>query len=124
MIISGSNQERLEAAVQKLQQAYPDFSSQIFGAVVDLANTAELEAALQSMFEKITASGSNPINHIAFTAGDVFALPNIKELDVKTMHESSAVRLNAPMMIAKVAPAYMVKNNTGNASITLTSGTK
>lgn len=123
MIISGSNQDRLDAAVQKLQQAYPTFSSQVTGAVVDLANTAELEAALRSMFEVITVSGAKPINHIAFTAGDIFALPNIKTLDVTNMHEGAAVRLDAPMVIAKVAPAYMVKDNIGDASITLTSGT-
>lgn len=127
MIISGSNPGRIDNTIQKLQTSYPDSASNVSGTALDLTKTAELESGLRTLFDKVTASGTTPINHIVFTARDPVrgppGGPALSELDPTTVHRSNSVRLTAPLVIAKVAPEYMVKDHLGHASMTVTTGT-
>lgn len=74
------------------------------------------------MLRSITSNGSNPIDHIAFTAGDTLPLQPLSEFNPTTAPQAANVRLFAPMLLGKVAPNYMSKSEAGNSTITLTSG--
>ena len=61
-----------------------------------------------------------PIYHIAFTAGDAFSVTPGSEATVEYIQATGVVRFLAPLVIAKVAPAYM--SSSPDSSITLTGG--
>lgn len=94
--------------------------------MLDLTNVAELEAGLKTLFEHVTSQGTKPINHIVYTSRDprqILGGGTIEELDPTVVHLTSVIRMVVPMTFGKVAPAYMVKDNIGETSITLTTGT-
>lgn len=120
VIISNSNQERLDKALGRLRTSYPNApTGQITGYTTDLSDSDNLEANLQVLLKKCTQSGK--LNHIAFTAGDSNKSPAISKLVSKDFYASGTVRSLAPLMLAKVLPEYMDLSPAN--SFTITGGT-
>ncbi|KAL9627113.1 MAG: hypothetical protein Q9164_007700, partial [Protoblastenia rupestris] len=116
VIVSGSRPEKLEKALHRLKAAYPDFEDRVSGHTCDLSDPSSLEDNIRSVFETV----GSPINHIAFTAGDTFKLTPVAEATVDYVQKTGVVRFMAPLMLAKVAPKYLVPGPA--SSITLTGG--
>lgn len=117
VIISGSQSTKLDKALNRLKAAYPDSKDRVSGHTCDLSNTAALEENIKSLFESV----KSPINHIAFTAGDAIKVTPVAEATVEDIQTAGVVRFTAPLMLAKVAPAYLAPGP--SSSLTLTSGT-
>lgn len=120
--ISGSNQSRIDSTIKQLQSSYPHYASNVTGHVVDLSDSSTLEPKLHDLFKAVTSNNTNPIHHIAFTAGDRFKFTPLSEFDPTDPFQVTHVRLIAPMLIGKVAPAHMAQDGSGSASLTFTSG--
>ncbi|KAF2756726.1 NAD(P)-binding protein [Pseudovirgaria hyperparasitica] len=120
VVISGSNQDRINKTIERIKKSYPNTQSgQITGHVVDLSDTANLESNLNKLFASV--STDSKINHIAFTTGDALRVPPLSDTTPEDFQASGNVRTLAPLMLAKVLPKYM-DLSPGN-SFTLTGGT-
>lgn len=121
IIVSGSNQERLDQTVQRLQASYPDLSNgKITTYLCDLLDEDTLDASIKSLLIAATKDGTDKLNHIVFTAGDTFEMIPIADADLSKYRKTQVVRLFAPMMIAKHLPQYM--DRSADSSFTITSG--
>ncbi|KAJ5168868.1 uncharacterized protein N7482_004462 [Penicillium canariense] len=122
LVISSSNQSKLDKTVARLKEAYPaEFEKQtITTHVCDLSDTANLDANLEKLFQAATDGGAVKLNHIATTAGDALNLPKLAELSPDAIYGGMAVRYVAPAMMAKFIPKYM--ENSPSSSFTLTGG--
>lgn len=123
VIVSGSNQGRIDKTIKALQESYPDYADHVLGAVVDLADRANVEHNLKTMFETVTKGGTQKLNHIAFTAGDSVSFLKIADVNVNSMFDVATVRFGGPMLVGKFAPMYIETKEAGGSSITFTSGT-
>ena len=122
VILASSSQSKIDAAMQRLHDAHPDNISNISGHACDLADPAALEANLRVLLDSIAQStGGVKLDHIVFTAGDAIRVASVRETSTENILAAGTVRFLGPLLLAKLAPAYM---NPGSASsITLTSGT-
>ncbi|KAA8897783.1 hypothetical protein TRICI_006660 [Trichomonascus ciferrii] len=119
VVISGSQLEKLEKAVQRIQKAFPERSDRISGHVCDLSYADKLEENLTAFFD--VATNGKTIDHIVFTAGDTLNNPPLSEVTVDIVQKMMVVRYLGSVMVAKIGPRYM--NRADSSSITLTSGT-
>lgn len=122
LVLSSSNQSKLDKAVVRLKEAYPaEFEKQtVTTHVCDLSNAANLDMNLQKLFEAATDNGANKLNHIATTAGDALTLSKLAELTPEIIWNTMNVRYVAPAMIAKYIPKYV--ENSPSSSFTMTGG--
>lgn len=103
VVISSSNPDRVQKAVERLQTAYPSAKGRISGHACNLGDEASLEGNIKQLFEK-TGSG---IDHVVHTAGDSLATMKLKDIDINTVKKAGLVRFFAPLFIGKIAPQYM-----------------
>jgi NAD(P)-dependent dehydrogenase (short-subunit alcohol dehydrogenase family) len=119
--VSGSNAAKVDDAVQRLSQSYPNSpTGSIRGFAKDLSDLSSLESNLTELFESVTDAGSQKLDHIVYTAGNVVGFVNLDSLTVDTVTENGIMRFYVPIMLGKVAPRYM--NRSAESSITFTSG--
>ncbi|KAK7536912.1 uncharacterized protein J3D65DRAFT_358008 [Phyllosticta citribraziliensis] len=118
--IASSNAQRLATAVSQLSSAYPSAASKQFisSHVCDLGDPNTLEANIEALFAATT--GTAPLQHVVFTAGEPLATVPLQEMDVGKAQAAGTVRFFAPLLVAKHA-ARALPATTGS-SITLTSG--
>ncbi|KAJ4296212.1 hypothetical protein N0V90_006257 [Kalmusia sp. IMI 367209] len=119
--ISGSAQPKVDAKVQELQSFYP--SAQVSGVALDLSDTANLEANLKDLLEKVTENGGKKLDHIVHCAGDALKLPKIHEITAENGLAGFHVRWLAAALIGKLLAtgAYMYQKK--SSSFTITGGT-
>ncbi|KIW69579.1 hypothetical protein PV04_05449 [Phialophora macrospora] len=116
LYISSSRKERVDAAISRLQSAYPESTTKITGLPCNLGDEATLESNIKTLFRGIDSK----LDHVVFTAGDPLAAKPLQELDMQSMKQAGMVRFFAPFFVAKEAVGYL---NAGQASsITLTTG--
>ncbi|KAF3389351.1 Dehydrogenase/reductase SDR family member 4 [Penicillium rolfsii] len=122
IVISSSNQSKLDKTVARLKEAYPaEFERQtITTHVCDLSDTANLNTNLERLFEAATNGGTIKLNHIATTAGDPLNLPQLTELTPESIVNGMTVRYIAPAMMAKFIPKYV--ETSPSSSFTITGG--
>ena len=120
VVISSSTQSKVDHAVSRLQDTYPEKKSSIVGYSCDLSKRADLEPSLTELFDKVVAGGSK-IDHVVFTAGEVYAIKPLAETSVDEILNNGTVRFFGPLVMGKIAPKYL--NRDSNSSITLTGGT-
>jgi len=121
VIISGSNEENLARAVQRLRASYPDTpADRIATHACDLSEETALDANIAALLEAVTAAGAQKLNHVVFTAGDAFAPNPIAAANLALFQHAQTVRLLAPIMIAKHAAAHVAQS--ADSSMTVTSG--
>jgi NAD(P)-dependent dehydrogenase (short-subunit alcohol dehydrogenase family) len=117
--IVSSNPKRVRAAVDELKSEFP--GGKVTGHECDL-KAEDVEARLEHTFTEASASNDGKMfNHIIFTAGDKLAVKPINEIDVNFILEAGKVRFVAPLLVAKLAPRFLV--NSHQSSLILTSGT-
>ncbi|OJJ63039.1 hypothetical protein ASPSYDRAFT_41736 [Aspergillus sydowii CBS 593.65] len=109
VVLSSSNQTKLDNAAAKLQSTYPDLLQRnpVTTRACDLSNSEALEQNLTELLEAATQSGKAKINHIAWTAGDALKLPSLDELSLADINRGGLVRAVAPLLLAKLLPKYM-----------------
>ncbi|CAD0082323.1 unnamed protein product [Aureobasidium vineae] len=115
VIISSSNESRVQEAVSKLQKAYPSAAQRVEGYAANMGDQASLESNVEQLFKK---AGS--LNHVVFTAGDSLAMMPLEDATMDKTIQAGMVRFFAPLMVAKHAAKVLDKSPT--SSITLTTG--
>lgn len=127
--ISSSSEEKIAASIEKLKACTrPDstYSEQqqqhqnISGHACDLYDLTKLEDNLRSLFDSATGSGTHKLDHIVYTAGNKVGSIKLSAIDAATITDNGILRFYAPILIGKLASAYMASSH--ESSITLTSG--
>lgn len=119
VVIASSKPEKVEKAVSRLRDAYPELSSSISGQACDLYDVSTMESSITSLLAFATKDGKK-IDHIVNTAGSPGSMPSLSNVTPENI-ASGGSRLAGIMMLAKHAPAYM--ESRPESSITLTTGT-
>lgn len=117
--ISGSNSEKLAKALDRLKSSYPDKAQMVSGKTCDLSLLDKQEANVDNLLRFATSEG--PLDHISFSAGDVFKILPLSEVTPTWVQKSETIRFYGPLTIAKLAPKYL--RQSASSSLTFTSGT-
>lgn len=118
VIISSSQQSRVDEAVTSLQKAYPSAKSRISGYVCSLSDESTLEQNIDNLWKQV-----GTVDHIVYTAGDALAMRPLKDITFKELKQGGMVRFFAPFLLVKTAFAgNHIKPGT-SSSVTLTTGT-
>ncbi|RAH56423.1 short-chain dehydrogenase [Aspergillus piperis CBS 112811] len=141
IILSSSKLEKVQSAISRLQQLYPDpsFTSRITGRAYDLSDQSTLETTIISLLDYATSPSIFPttttttthgnnekvlLNHIIYTSGTrpsrIPISPTTTNLTPQLYTQSETLRVLAPLMLGKHAKSYMVDEHT--SSMTFTSG--
>lgn len=115
VIISSSNESRVQEAVSKLQKAYPSAAKRVEGYAANMGDQASLESNVEQLFKK---AGS--LDHVVFTAGDSLAMMPLEDATLDKTIQAGMVRYFAPIMVAKHAAKVLDKST--SSSITFTTG--
>ncbi len=115
VIISSSQQSRIDGAIKQLLQTYPSAKGRIYGYACDLSSPS-----VEANIEHLYAQCGDNLDHIVFTAGEKLAIMPLANATLENMQKAGMVRFFAPLLVAKHAKAHL---NPGPASsITLTTG--
>jgi NAD(P)-dependent dehydrogenase (short-subunit alcohol dehydrogenase family) len=117
--ISSSRPPKLETALSRLRDSYPEQASNLNGFACDLSVEDTIESNIEKLLQYTAAE--KQIDHIVFTAGDALKLVPVPETSFKDIQAAGLVRFYAPILLAKHAPRYMTPGRA--SSITLTGGT-
>ena len=117
--VSSSQQTRIDATVQKLQNFIPEAKSRVEGFQCDLSDLTTLVPNIKSLL--IAATKAGKLDHIAFTAGDAISTKAIADQTIEALQSMGNVRFYGALALGSLAADYMVPAST--SSITLTSGT-
>jgi NAD(P)-dependent dehydrogenase (short-subunit alcohol dehydrogenase family) len=121
VVISSSNQSRIDAAVSSIQAAYPSKTSNISGHPVDLGTPATLESELDQLFtaavDKI-GGDDGKLDHVVYTAGDALATVKIQDLTLDFITKAGQIRFFAPLLAAKFVQRHLVPSPTSSYIIT------
>jgi NAD(P)-dependent dehydrogenase (short-subunit alcohol dehydrogenase family) len=121
IIVSGSNQERLDKTVQRLKDSYPNLTHERITTVVcNLSDEVNLDTNVKEALSKATNDGKDKLDHIAFTAGDSLYPSKISEVTLDIVRKAQTVRLLAPVMIGKYICDYIKVSP--DSSFTITGG--
>ncbi|KAK3073302.1 hypothetical protein LTR53_005254 [Teratosphaeriaceae sp. CCFEE 6253] len=118
VIISSSNPDRVQKTIERLTSAYPSAKSRISGHACNLGDQATVEDNIKDLFE--TVAKDEKLDHVVYTAGDALAQMSITEIDMPKLIKAGMVRFFAPLLVGKIAPAYL--NAGPKSSIVLTTG--
>lgn len=119
VIISSSQQSRIDSSIDKLLKTYPSAGGRIAGYPCDLSSHS-VEANIEKLLEQCCGGGPNKLDHIVHTAGDPLAVLKLQDATLESIQQAAMVRFNSPLLLAKHAAKYL---NPGPASsITLTTG--
>lgn len=121
VVVASRTQANVDKAVERLKASYPDAKSKIRGHTVDLGAN-DVEAQLQKLFDFATNTGSDKLDHVVDTAGDLSMAGrlNLQTVTPDLMAEANKVRLVGSIMLAKYTNKYLNKAYT--SSFTMTSG--
>ncbi|KAL4886004.1 hypothetical protein BJY04DRAFT_213544 [Aspergillus karnatakaensis] len=115
LLLSSSSSTRLEATIAKLRSAYPSSTAVIKSFECNLADEANLDSNIQSLFSQVGV-----IDHIIFTAGDAPLLKPFLETEFLEIKQAGMVRFFAPLLVAKYGHVHLSPGP--RSSITLTTG--
>lgn len=115
--VASSNQAKVDRAVERLRESYPDAVARVRGKTLDLSDDS-LEEKVVALYE--FAAQGNKLDHIIETAGDVFGPTPLSEFTPEKSLASYKLRLTGSIILAKVALRFLNMNPT--SSFTLTSG--
>jgi NAD(P)-dependent dehydrogenase (short-subunit alcohol dehydrogenase family) len=117
IIISSSQQSRVDDAIASLQKSYPLAKGNVVGYACDLGTEATLEKNVKDLLDR-----TGVVDHIVYTAGDRLAMKPIEDIDFASLKQGGMVRFFAPFLICKYAYANKLINPGPKSSITLTTG--
>ena len=104
VVSSVSTPSRLETATDGRRSLYPEVpASYIAGKLTNLAGPTTCEAQMVDLLDYALQAGINNqrIDHVVFTAGDVFALVPLKETSPENILKLAQVRYIAAAYLAK-----------------------
>jgi NAD(P)-dependent dehydrogenase (short-subunit alcohol dehydrogenase family) len=79
--VSSSNADRVNRAVEKLNNSYPSAKERVFGLTVNLSDADTLENELKMVLEKtVKEMGGEKLDHVIFTAGDALAMIKLEDM--------------------------------------------
>ena len=123
VILSGSNQDRLNRAVRNLRSSYPDVDNACLRIIVcDLTQIDTLEHRLLEVFNDLTNNGAIKIDHIVFTADDAHRAPNVSETSPEDIYLSLRMRSYSSVILSKVVAANDFVVGSSEGSLTFTNG--
>jgi len=119
VIISSSQQSRVDAAVSKIQNAYPSSKSQIRGFATDLSKD-DIEEQIIKLFENATSSKSKPLDHVILTAANKLQPLPLQDVNLEYIRKIGHMRYASPVLVAKHAATYLKPSR--ESSLTFTTG--
>lgn len=122
LVLSSSNQSKLDKTVARLKEAYPTQSTtqSIITQVCDLSDAANLDANFESLFKTATSNGTVKFNHVVSTAGDALNMPSLDQITPDLVASRMQVRFVAMAVMAKYIAKYV--ESSPASSFTMTSG--
>lgn len=117
VIISSSQQSRVEEAVASLQKSYPLAKDRVTGYVCNLSQEDKLEANVNGLLERVGI-----VDHIVHTAGDPLPLKPLQDVSLEDLKQGGMVRFFASFLIVKTAYANKHLKPGPSSSVTLTTG--
>ena len=121
VIISGSRPPKIDATIARLKSSYPDCGARLSGHACDLSKTEDLEQNIETLLKSATQDGAEKLDHVVFTAGDIFPITGLAGATVESITKMGTVRFVAPVLLAKLlVPKYMTSS--AGSSITMTGG--
>ena len=114
VIISSSQQSRIDSAISRLIKSYPSAKDRISSYPCDLSSD-DMESNIETLLNQ-----AGTVDHIIITAGEKIPTLTLKDITLKTMQDAGRVRYFAPLLIAKHAISHLSPGP--NSSITLTTG--
>ena len=124
VIVSSSQQSKVDNTVTRLTASYPNSSDRVLGHACDLSDSEKLETNLSTLLDFATDKGERKLNSIVSTAGGGPAAFPLIEATLEKLNRPSVMSLYAPSMLAK-----LIANSPGHympfspsSSITLTGG--
>jgi NAD(P)-dependent dehydrogenase (short-subunit alcohol dehydrogenase family) len=121
VIVSSSSPAKISKAIERLKTSYPDKSANISGHPCDLSKPALLDANLSTLLNTVTDGAKAKLDHIVYTSGDALQIVPLSEYTIENMYAAGTVRFFGPLLLGKLAPAFM--NPGPTSSITFTGGT-
>ena len=115
VIISSSNESRVQEAIARLKTSFPHSKAEISGYSCNLGDEATLESNIKTLFSKV-----GELDHIVFSAGDSLAIKPLDDVDLAFMKQAGMVRFFAPLLVAKYGSKVLPRSTT--STITLTAG--
>lgn len=119
VIISSSNNSRVQDAVAQLRSSYPSKASRVSGFACNLAQEDVLEHNLAALLDAATSNGQHKLDPIAFTAGDTLSPTALKDVDLEYLKNIFLIRSFAAILLTKLAAKHMA--HSPSSSITFTS---
>jgi NAD(P)-dependent dehydrogenase (short-subunit alcohol dehydrogenase family) len=121
VIVSSSNQSKIDVAVQKIEASFAhESSASVGGFACDLHDLGKLETNLRALFDHATDGGQNKLNHVVYTAGNKVGSIALADTDTELITEHGILRFYVPIIIGKLAQTYVHSNH--QSSIIFTSG--
>ncbi|KAM0325132.1 hypothetical protein ACHAQA_007671, partial [Verticillium albo-atrum] len=102
VVVASRSQERVDDAVERLAASYPDAKDRIRGHVVNL-HGEESETSITKLFDFVTKSGTNLVDHVVETAGETLHSLTLEEVTPKRIAEATSSRVTGSIILAKVA---------------------
>ena len=96
--ITSSDEKRVQAAVAKLQEAYPSKKDNIKGYACDLGSE-DLENNFIELFKKV-----GDVEHVTWSAADKLAVMPIQDMSLSKIRKAGQLRYFAPLLLAKYLP--------------------
>ena len=115
VIISSSQQTRIDSAVEQIHKAYPSAKGRVSGFACDLSSPS-VEANIETLFSRC----GGKLDHVVFTAGESLAVMPLEQATLDAMQKAGNVRFFAPLLVAKHAKTHLKPGPA--SSITLTTG--
>lgn len=115
VIISSSQQTRIDKAIEQLLKTYPSAKGRISGYACDLSSPS-VEANIEHLYTQC----SGELDHIVFTAGEQLAVMPLEHATLESIQKAGMVRFFAPLLVAKHAKKHLKAGPA--SSITLTTG--
>ncbi|KAM5347287.1 hypothetical protein ACJ41O_010292 [Fusarium nematophilum] len=123
VIISGSNQDKLDRAVSRLAEQYPDTKpGQVASAAINLADLESLDSRLHSLLGQVTSGGTKKIHHIVFTADATGAVPYLDKVTPEDVEQVLRLRVFSASILAKVIAGTEYLGRSADTSVTFTNG--
>ena len=114
VIITSSQQARVQSAIERIGASYPSAQSKITGYGCDLSGR-DLEQNVVALFEQI-----GEVDHIVFSAGDDLLMDSIHDISYDRVILAGQIRFIAPLFVAKIGAKHL--SDGPKSSITLTAG--
>ncbi|KAI9024176.1 hypothetical protein DFJ74DRAFT_699207 [Hyaloraphidium curvatum] len=97
--VASANPQRVDDAVRRLKEAYPQ--GHATGSAADLGNPATADANALKLLQDAVAALGGACDHIAHTAGDKLRIGPLSSFDAATVQAAGQVRFFAPVAIAR-----------------------